>query len=196
VSGETEERPSGWTTDTLHDLFVNLIEERDLRYQQRFDAQEQALQAALIAAEKAVTAALAAAEKAVNKAETAAEKRFESVNEFRAQLGDQARTFAPREYVETQFDALDRRLAELVTARQTAIDEARTMTAGLLPREVFDVALSQSLSDRQLLRDRIGTLEGELKAARRASTAYVTAVGFGVTALTIALTVLTLFLRP
>jgi len=37
-----------------------------------------------------------AMELAVNKAEAATEKRFESVNEFRAQLGDQSRTFMPR----------------------------------------------------------------------------------------------------
>src|ERR1700679_2961767 len=68
------------------------FQESDLRYQQRFDGQQKALQDALSSAEKAVNAALAAADRAVLKAETAAEKRFESVNEFRAVLSNQSAT--------------------------------------------------------------------------------------------------------
>ncbi len=61
-----------------------------------FSAQEKAVDAALIAQEKAVSAALAAQKEAVNKSEHASDKRFASVNEFRAQLNDQAKTFATR----------------------------------------------------------------------------------------------------
>lgn len=79
----------------------------DLRYQQRFDAQSDALSAAfasqqtamstaLVTAEKAVLVAQAAADRAVSKAELASDKRFESVNEFRQTLSDQQRTFMPR----------------------------------------------------------------------------------------------------
>lgn len=55
--------------------------EKDLRDNQRFDAQSKALDAARIAADLAVQAALVAAEKAVTKAEIAAEKRFDTVSE-------------------------------------------------------------------------------------------------------------------
>lgn len=61
-----------------------LIEEHDKRYQERFDAQE----------------------KAVLKAEGANEKRFESVNEFRAQLSDEQSTFLTRSEYETKHSAL------------------------------------------------------------------------------------------
>jgi hypothetical protein len=64
--------------------------------------------------------ALTAQGVAVIKAETAAEKRFESVNEFRAQLADQQGTFMPREVAEAQItdlraklDNATRRLDEL-----------------------------------------------------------------------------------
>lgn len=67
----------------------------------RFKAQEQAVAAALAAQEKAVAAALAAADRAVSKAELAAERRFESVNEFRQTLTDQAATFLPRREYES-----------------------------------------------------------------------------------------------
>jgi len=88
-----------------------LLAEMDLRYQQRFDAQGQALTAALLAAEKAVQTALIAAEKAVAKAETANEKRFESVNEFRKTLSDQTASFPSR----VELQALADRVADLAT---------------------------------------------------------------------------------
>jgi len=73
-----------WSLDTLKAL----IDANDLRYQQRFDAQQEAVNAALVSQEKAVAAALSAADRAVSKAELASEKRFESVNEFRGTLND------------------------------------------------------------------------------------------------------------
>lgn len=97
MTGETEEKPSSWTTDTLKSHITTLLEERDRRYrqefsaqtdslvsadkryEQRFLAQEVAVQQALQAQEKAVAAALIASEKAVLKAEAATESRFSCV---------------------------------------------------------------------------------------------------------------------
>lgn len=90
-----------------------LMAEMDLRYQQRYDAQIKALDAALLAAEKAVQSALTAAQQAVAKAETAAEKRFESVNEFRAQLSDQANTFVPRAEYEARMVTVADKISEM-----------------------------------------------------------------------------------
>lgn len=95
--------------------------ETDLRYQQRFQAQSEALTAAFaaqqaamekafIAAEKAVMAALAAADRAVTKAETANEKRFESVNEFRAVLTEQSKELLTRFEAETANRAITEKL--------------------------------------------------------------------------------------
>lgn len=42
MSGETERNISGWTTDTLREHVLALINSNDKRYQQRFDAQEAA----------------------------------------------------------------------------------------------------------------------------------------------------------
>ncbi len=73
-----------------------IISERERSNNQRFEAQE-----------KAVAAALAAAEKAVTKAELAAEKRFDSVNEFRGQLKDQAANFATRNEIDIRFKSIE-----------------------------------------------------------------------------------------
>ena len=51
-----------------------------------------------------------ALQRAVDKAEIATEKRFESVNEFRTQLGDQARSFMPRTEYEVTHKNLDTKI--------------------------------------------------------------------------------------
>lgn len=76
--------------------------ERDLRYQQRFDAQT-----------KAIADALQAAKEAVGKAENATERRFESVNEFRQTLADQARDLMPRLEAEQRLSQLSDEIAAL-----------------------------------------------------------------------------------
>jgi hypothetical protein len=137
MTGETEADVSGWTVDTLHahmqrqindmrssldernTAYVRMIDDMRTALDERYATQTKALDAALIAqqtamqtaftaADKAVAAALEAAEKAVGKAETAAEKRFDAVNEFRQQLGDQASTFVGR----AEYDANTLRLTE------------------------------------------------------------------------------------
>ena len=77
--------------------FVNNVKESlaatDLRYQQRFESQSDALAAAFLAqqtamktaldaAKEAVNAALAAADRAVSKTELSADKRFESLGQL------------------------------------------------------------------------------------------------------------------
>ena len=90
------------TAKQVKKLLIALIIERDLRHNQRFDAQE-----------KAVAAALSAAKEAVEKAEAAADKRFEAVNEFRGTLSDQARTFATRAELGAALKGLDDKIYEL-----------------------------------------------------------------------------------
>lgn len=60
-----------------------------------------------------VALALNAADKAVSKAETATEKRFESVNEFRASLADQATMLVTRTEFHTKVEAQSDKLSDL-----------------------------------------------------------------------------------
>lgn len=78
----------------------------DLRYQQRFDAQADALAAAFSAAKEAVNAALAGADRAVLKAELAADKRFEALNELRQMLNDTLKTLMNRTEVTSLINAV------------------------------------------------------------------------------------------
>jgi|ERR1700677_767992 len=92
---------SQWTIDTvlqhclsLRDADLSLYTSNrvsdQLRNEQRFIAQE-----------KAVEAALSSAKTATEKAEFAAERRFDSVNEFRAALSTQQATYISRSEVYT-----------------------------------------------------------------------------------------------
>lgn len=101
---------SEWTVDTLREYT-----------DQRLGDQQKAVDAALVAAKEAVAAALAAAEKAVLKAEGAADRRFESVNEFRGALADQATKFPQRIEVEQRFASQDEKLG-LLDSRLTKVE--------------------------------------------------------------------------
>lgn len=113
MSGETEGDVSGWTVDTLHVHVRQQLHDLRLLLDERYSTQTKALDAAFKAAETAVGTALDSAEKAVSKAETAAEKRFESVNEFRAQLADQNASFLTRVEYNAKIEALEKQIDDL-----------------------------------------------------------------------------------
>lgn len=81
---------------------------------------DKAIAAALLSAKEAVNAALVSSKEAVTKAELAAEKRFESVNEFRAQLADQAATFVSR----LEADAYRQGTEQKLEALKDQVDRA------------------------------------------------------------------------
>ena len=124
-----ESEPS-WTVDTLHKYTVQRIDDLvtllDERHQSQikateaaFAAQQAAMRTAFDAADKAVQAALIAVEKASDKAEEASDKRFASVNEFRAQLSDQAGTFISRaEYAVHQKSSDDKLIGIAESVRE------------------------------------------------------------------------------
>jgi len=117
MSGETDDRRSSWTVDTLKD-----------HYDQRFNDQEQAVKSALTAQKEAVAAALAASEKAVAVAETNAEKWRQSANEWRGAMNDRERNLMPR----TEAENASKANAEKINALGTRIDKSEGRTSGLL----------------------------------------------------------------
>ena len=75
----------------LLDHLEAILQQMDLRYQQRFDAQTKAVDSALVATER----------------------RFEGVNEFRKTLADQARDLMPRLEAEQRMGQLADEIAAL-----------------------------------------------------------------------------------
>jgi hypothetical protein len=117
---------------SLREYFEALLNERDKAVKAAFDAQKEA-----------VAAALAAAEKATEKAEVNAEKWRENANEWRGQSADRERsqqqeitklssTFLPRETFESVVagwtlwrEQTDRRLNERTGERRAAREDRR-----------------------------------------------------------------------
>lgn len=145
----TSSRSEGWSLETMLDHVLALIAAYDTRYEQRFDASQKALDAAFAAQKSAVDAAfsaqkeaiiaaLAAQDRAVSKAEAAAEKRFEGVNEFRAQLGDQQRNLMPRAEAEKLIQSLADKIGVLegfrteVLSRGTGAKEGWGYAVGVI----------------------------------------------------------------
>lgn len=101
---------------------------------ERYATQTKALDAAFVAAEKAVATALTSAEKAVATAERANEKRFESVNEFRKTLTDQAATFMGRQEYVTAHKALEDKITagiDRIAALELRLTSRLDLAAGL-----------------------------------------------------------------
>jgi hypothetical protein len=92
----------------MEETIKTRLTEIELRHQQRWEATE----------------------KAILKAETASEKRFESVNEFRATLADQQRTFMPRAEVEVMRDAMGERVGTMKEQLERLLAERRGVGAG------------------------------------------------------------------
>jgi hypothetical protein len=113
-----KEDPSIRELASEFDGFKELMIERDRRYEQRFEAMEQKTSLALTSSEKAVA-----------KAEIATEKRFDSVNEFRATLSDQAANLLPRREADTKFSSYEDKLEDM-KKEIAGLRESRSGTAG------------------------------------------------------------------
>ena len=126
---------TNWTIETLYTHLSSIMDERDRRYEQRFLAQEKAVDLALQRVDKEFhehlqqvrdenRLALAHQDKAVLKQEQAMEKRFDAVNEFRAQLYDQAANFLPRNEYDRSLGGLAKRVDELHTTMLERIESS------------------------------------------------------------------------
>jgi hypothetical protein len=87
----TSSQQTQWTVQTLKEHYDYVLKERDEKINQKFES----------------------IELAVTKADEATEKRFESVNEFRAQLADQQRTFILRSEYEAGHKELTNRVDDI-----------------------------------------------------------------------------------
>jgi hypothetical protein len=100
---------NGHTVTTLKEL----VDERDRRYTEKFDAQEKATALALAYQKEAVTNAFTASEKAIVKAEEAQKAYNERSNEFRGQLDDQAKMLMPRTEAIQRIERVEGDIKEL-----------------------------------------------------------------------------------
>lgn len=150
MSGETEKNVSGWTTDTLRDHLTSLLREMevrlvsadvaaDVRNEQRFIAQQQAIKDALTSQKEAVAAALVAAEKAVLVAETNAEKWRAAANEWRGAMNDRERNLMTRVEADARLNSLSEKQDTMV-ARMDVGDKVNAEALKMLTLSVEKAA--------------------------------------------------------
>lgn len=113
----------------MKEFLFRLMDERDMRYQQRMDGVEGRLleaqtrienQQLLFVTKGTMEAALSAFDKAVAKSEISYDKRFEAVNEFRAQLADQQINLVRKTEVDIQFKNMHDKLEFLLSKEQVS----------------------------------------------------------------------------
>ena len=148
MGGETQKNESDWTVDTLHYNLQQQLNDLKNLLQERYETQTKEIKVAFTSAEKFVKTALSTAEKAVDKAETANEKRFESVNEFRAQLSDQTKTFLSRTEVAAMHiasDAAIQRNSERISEIAAKVDQIEVRGGGTNQAYIYVFALIAAL---------------------------------------------------
>lgn len=143
---------SQWTVETLKHHLESVINQNENLSVQRHNSEHNAVSIALEAQKELTIQAQAAATEAVRKAEAAVEKRFDSVNEFRAQLGDQARTFVPRSEFDVRLDPIIERISKLenrsigLDGRKTGLGEGWGWAVGIAGFVVMVVSLITTIA--------------------------------------------------
>lgn len=134
--------PHGWTVDTLHahltsriDSLVVSVDERESRNIERLSALKETISFAMLSSEKALS-----------KAETATDKRFESVNEFRDTLRDQAATFLTRTDYDSRHQSLVEKIEALTSRLLSEQSADQGKTKGLSTMGIIAIGIITSLS--------------------------------------------------
>jgi hypothetical protein len=110
----SDERQSEWTVDTLKEHVERMLALAKSDTEKLVALAKDHQESIALARIAALNQRFVDAERAIAKAEAASEKRFEGVNEFRQQLGDQARTFMPRIEAEKSFSNIEQQIANLL----------------------------------------------------------------------------------
>lgn len=121
----------------LKEHLLQIIQEREAKYEIRFLSIERGLTKSAQEAKEAISMAAENIKDATCKSEAAMEKRLNSLNEFRGQMGDMQTTFARRGEVDIRMDALDGKIdlvnAQLhrTTGRDTGLHSAWVVIAAI-----------------------------------------------------------------
>jgi len=117
MSTETARVPTeprqGWSVDTALDHVLSLLAASDKRYEQRFEAQEKAIHAALMSVKEQTKNSFDASEKAIVKAEEAQKAYNQSHNDLARKMDDQSKATMPRTETESRFRSLEEKINEL-----------------------------------------------------------------------------------
>jgi len=105
--------PSGPEQEPSLAALVATVAALDRHVERAMIARDRKIEQRFVASDRLFQVVTSAAKEAVEKAEAANGKRFESVNEFRAQLSDQAAMFQPKVLADQQFSALNQSIGRM-----------------------------------------------------------------------------------
>ena len=141
------------------------------------------LESLISASERAAAERFAAQNIALNRADSANEKRLDSVNEFRAQLRDQATSFLPRDEYSARHEQLSQRILTIETRvlQMTAQSDGRhSVTAPIaaliatVATGVLVFALTSAIGGKATAESaRIEQLENSVQVLTRAIEAHI-----------------------
>jgi predicted phage tail protein len=118
-----------WTVETLLVYWKDRHVDLQLQMEQRFAAQKDALEGSIKAQQDAINAALETVRQANEKTERAVALRFQSVNEFRQTLSDQASLFITRTEAEAAISRNAERIQDITLAMHELADKKDLITA-------------------------------------------------------------------
>jgi len=132
-----------WSINTLKEHICAVMKERDDRYEERFEAQEQA-----------TASALQGAERAQDLARNAMEKRLDAMNEFRAALTDQTRNFLTKNEYSLQHKALEDIIEAHILNEAERVQAQEERISGRLKGIKEDIEKKADEKDLQNVKDK------------------------------------------
>jgi hypothetical protein len=164
-------------TDAKFVTYRTLIDSQAEKVALALDATEKAIGKAEVATTKAIDKAEISTSKAIDKEAIANADRFASVNEFRQQLNDQARSFMPRTEAVQLSDQATQRIRELAE-----------LVPGLASRQEVQLMTDRYSERIAELANRLNQQEGQLRGAQANKAGIYAALG-AATALIVAIVV-------
>lgn len=183
MSGETEMRPSSWTTDTLHSQLTILMEEREKRYEaarqaiiDMFNTRLDAIDKATDKFEANLVRVPTDVEDRVGQLRDVIQEQFKVVDARFGTVGEQlvsiANEFRLRNENEKQ-QAIDRKeeLKTALSAAEKAVDKSGTATGELLRQQVEQLRSTKEALDIQIgdVKVRLATAEANASSAEKSA---------------------------
>jgi ElaB/YqjD/DUF883 family membrane-anchored ribosome-binding protein len=137
----------------------HLLEERDKRYEQRFNAQETAVSAAFVAQKELNRVVQDSAKEAVVKAENAQTEYNKRSNEFRGALDDQAKVMARTMILRVEYEGNHKALLERMEFGESKLAEKVEGVESKLAEKVEGVKRELALLHEARIAQEARTLE-------------------------------------
>ena len=155
---------------TLKEFVLGIVDERERKYEQRFQAIDKSLADLSIAVKDSIESAntvtkdaLSAAYANIAASNASVDKRFDTVNEFRAQLADQQETFARKSDVDGAMAAFEKATLKAEAATEKRFEQVNEFRAQLYEQQATFVRKSETDIRFEALEKKLDTAVSQLQ---------------------------------